>query len=191
MGKLYLKTPATLLPLTLAEVKVQLREVETDQDTLITGMIEAATQECEGILHRSIMPATWVWSADEFPCGPIIIPMPARAISSVKYYDAALTQQTLAPTTGWDSSTAEDYRALVFPAGTQSWPTTGARPGGVQVEFTAGWVDAASVPRVIKNWILLRVGAYFLHRESWTYSQIIARNEHIDRMLDRWVVPFV
>lgn len=188
---MHLKTPATTAPLTLAEAKVHLQEVENDQDALITAMIDAATQECEGILHRAIMPSTWLWKAPAFPSAEIVIPQPARAVNSVKYFDETLTQQTLATPAAWIASTADDYQARVLPSYGASWPSTGQHPDAVQVEFTAGWVDAASVPRVIKNWILLRVGAYFLHRESWTYSQIIARNEHIDRMLDRWVVPFV
>lgn len=188
---LHLLTPATTAPLTLAEVKVQLREVGTDQDALITSMIDAATEECEGILHRAIMPSTWLWKADEFPDGPIIIPQPARVIDSLKYHDATLTQQTLVSGTDYDKAIADDYRAIVFPMPGHPWPSVGDRPDAVQLQFQAGWATAAAVPRVVKNWILLRVGAYFLHRESWTLGMPINRNEHIDRMLDRWVCPVV
>lgn len=182
-------TDDLLIP--LAEVKVHLREVIATQDDLIESMIKGATDECESLLHRSVLPATWVWRGDAFPSGPIIIPQPARDIVSVQYWDTNLAQQTLAEATGWTSDVEDDYRAFVFPANGQSWPVTGNRPGAVRVQFEAGWENAAAVPPVVKSWVLLRVGAYFMNREAWTHSQPIHRNDHIDRMLDRWVIPVV
>ena len=182
-------TDDLLIP--LAEVKVQLREFGTDQDTLIESMIRGAVEECEGLLHRSILPATWVWRG-AFCTSPIIIPQPAREITSVQCWDAAGAQQTLAETTEWTSDVEDDYRCFVFPASGQAWPSaTLDRPNPVRIEFAGGWEDADAVPRVVKTWVLLRVGAFFMNRESWTHSQPIQRNEHIDRMLDRWVVPVV
>ena len=188
---LHLLSQSTDLPLELAEVKVHLRETGTDQDALIMSMIAAATEECEGILHRSIMPAIWLWKADAFPACNIVIPAPVSNILTFKYFDETLTEQTLVEATDWVADVADDYQAIVFPAYGQAWPTAGTRPGAVRIEFESGWVDADAVPKVIKTWLLLRVGAYFMNRESWTHSQPIQRNQHIDRMLDRWEVPVV
>lgn len=184
-------TFSTDLLIPLAEVKLQLREYGNAQDGIITQMIHGATDECEGLLHRSILPANWVWRGDGFPASTITIPQPARAIVSVQYWDAEMTQQTLAETTDWVADLEDDYRAFVFPAVGRFWPSASSRPGAVRIEFEGGWENAAAVPRVVKSWVLLRVGAYFMNRESWTHSQPIQRNEHIDRMLDRWAVPVV
>ena len=80
-----------------------------------------------------------------------------------------------------------DYEASVQLAYGQSWPEIRDQAESVQVIFSCGYADAASVPAPIVAWIKLCVGALFANREletdRQTYSLGIA-----DRMLDRYKV---
>ena len=48
---------------------------------------------------------------------------------------------------------------------------------------------AGLVPASVKQWVLMRVGAYYDNRDAWTSGKPIERNAFVDRLLDRWKVP--
>ena len=192
MGYLSLKTAATTDPVTLTEARAQLREVAAAEDNLITALITAATQDAEKVMQRPIMPQTWRFVADDFASesdGRICIPIPARSITGFTYVrDTDGATATLAANTDYLADFRSDYFALVSPAYGTSWPTPRVQPGAVEITLEVGWADAASVPQVVKQWILMRVAALFAHREAWTSGEAIFNNPFIDRMLDRWCI---
>lgn len=195
MGILSIKTPATTAPVTLSEAKAQLREVGTAEDTLITALITAATQEAEQIMQRAVMPQQWRWVMDAFDTdgdNRISIPTPARAVASVSYVrETDGTTVALTVTTDYLADVRSEFYALVFPAYGTSWPVPRAQPGAVEIVLDVGWADAASVPQIVKNWILMRVAALFENRAAWTSGEAIFRNQFVDRLLDRWTVATV
>ena len=195
MGSLSIKTPATIKPVTLAEAKVQVREVGTAEDALITSLIDAATQEAEQIMQRAVMPQQWRWVMDSFETdgdNRVSIPTPARAVSAVNYVrDSDGATVALTPETDYLADTRGEFYALVFPAYGKSWPTPRAQPGAVEIVIDVGWPDAASVPQIVKSWILMRIAALFDNRAAWTSGEAIFRNQFVDRLLDRWSVAGV
>ncbi len=160
----------------------------TDDDTLITSLIGSATLEAEHLMGRAVMPQKWQVTLDAFASSIDLQRPPVTAVDSVKYVDSVTgTLTTLSPSV-YQFAGASDYAARILPAFGQVWPAARAQPEAVQIIFSTGYADAASVPEPIKSWIKLRVGALYENREAWTVGQQIERNEHVDFLLDRYRV---
>lgn len=168
-------TPPTAEPITLAEVKANLRIVLSDDDADITRMIEAARDVAQGRLNRTLMMQTVEMAADYFPWpytpepanpyGVIrLLAPPLGEVESVKYIDPTGAQQTLDPLTYIVNDYVEP--AEISPAYGKAWPTTQLRRASVVIRYTAGYPDAASVPAAIKQWMHMAVGTMYATRES-------------------------
>ena len=148
-------TPPTAYPVTLDEAKLHCRVDGTAEDTLLAGLIAAATDYVERYTGRSIgtqtLALTLVGVADEMllPRGPV------QSVASIKYY--ATTQQTLA------ASVYELAEDSVLLASGQSWPDTDDRADAVTITYAAGYTD---VPAAIKQAILLLIGDWYGSREN-------------------------
>ena len=183
---LKLLTAPTLACLTLAEAKLHLRVDVSDDDTLITALIDAATQDAEHLMQRAIMPQQWVLTLDAFE-DVIQLQRPiVTALVSVKYIAAATGVQTTLAGSEYQLDLGNDLVGRLVPTYGKTWPATRAQLSAVEVVFACGWANAAAVPSVIKAWILLRIGALYANREAWTLHRAIERNEFVDLMLDRY-----
>lgn len=184
---LKLITPATAMAVSLAEAKLHLRVDGSDDDTLITACIIAATESAEQATGRAIMPQTWELTLDAFPAAFALTCVPVASVTSLKYYDEAGVQQTLG-TASYTLDNADDFGpAKVVPAYGDSWPTTRDQINAVALRYLAGWPDAASVPDSIKAWIKLQVGAMYENRQAEGAVQTYALG-FADRLLDRYKV---
>lgn len=193
---LSLITAPTLIPVSLVEAKLHLR-VGVDassEDTLITALINAATEDAEHLMQRAILPQQWQLTLDGFydqsapadVCNSIALQRPTvTAVTSVKYRDSTTGTLTTLADTEYQVDLASPLVGRLAPAYGKSWPAVRAQLGAVQVLFTCGWADAASVPAAIKAWVLLRVGALYQNREAWTLGKAIERNPFLDHLLDR------
>jgi uncharacterized phiE125 gp8 family phage protein len=155
-------------PITLAEAKAHCRVNHSDEDSFITSLISAATEYFDGIdgvLGRALVTQSWRQDYNGFD-DVIRLPLsPVASITSVTYYDADNTQQTLANTV-YELKTDSDgpYLALKID---QSWPSVYNREPSVSVTFVAG-TATASVPNRIKNAIKLLVGHWYDNRSAAT-----------------------
>src|SRR5262245_1134282 len=93
-------TPPANYPITLAEAKAQLRATDSSNDTIIQGLIPAATKFCQSLVQKVFVLQTmeWVmpcWREDmRMPIAPVL----ADGVASIKYVDwASQAQQTLDP----------------------------------------------------------------------------------------------
>jgi uncharacterized phiE125 gp8 family phage protein len=168
---LNLVTPATKLPVTLAEAKANLQYGASDKDTFIEGLVQAATSHLEGrtgILGRALVTQTWEARFDGFPCrygGRIELPMPPlQSVDWVKYVDAAGVVQTI-PDTDYVVD-AQHLIGRVRPAYGKAWPVPRCEEGSVRIQFKAGYGEPAAVPTPIKQAINLLVGHWWLNREA-------------------------
>lgn len=184
---LKLITPATVLAVSLAEAKQHLRVDVSDDDTLITAMITAATELAEQATGRAIMPQTWELALDAFQDALEVTRVPAVSITSLKYWDKAGVQQTLSDALYTLDNADQFGPAYVVPVYGGTWPDTRDQVNAVALRYVAGYADAASVPESIKSWIKLMVGAMYENRQTegtlQTYSLGFA-----DRLLDRYKV---
>ena len=198
---LQLQTPASVPAVTLAEAKLHLRVEVDDDDALISSLVAAATLAAEHLMNRAIMPQKWLFTSDMFGTNfsqqypgsydskiPLNKPT-VTGVDSVKYVDSATGILTTLDPSIYQVVKASDYSASIVPAFGKAWPTPRNQPESVQVIFSCGYADAASVPDPIKIWIKLQVGAMYENRESERIERgAVCQLGFVDSLLDRYRV---
>lgn len=164
---LSLHTAPTETPVSLAEVKAQLRVEHDEEDAILGGMIAAATAEIDGrdgFLRRSLCTQTWDFFLKRFPLHErICLPFPpVQTVTYVKYYDDANVEQTFDPANYEVVTVAE--QAYIYLAYNASWPGTYERQQAISIRYVAGYGAAAAVPKNIRAAIFLRVGELYANR---------------------------
>jgi uncharacterized phiE125 gp8 family phage protein len=189
---LKLITALTTYPITLAEAKLHCRVDSSDDDTLLTALITAATEMCEQATGRAIMAQTWELTMDAFPDAFELTRVPVQSITSLKYYDTAGVQQTLSNTLYSLDNASDHGFAYVAPAYAGTWPESRGQINAVALRYVSGYADAASVPEGIKQWIKLMLSTMYDNRETESYSSravsTTVKMQFVDRLLDRYVV---
>lgn len=169
LGPVSLVTAASGQVVTTAEAKSQLRVEVSDDDTLIDGYVVAAQEWCERSVPggRQLLTATYDVPAACWWEGPLRLPLPPlQSVTSVKYYDAAGAEQTLAATE-YLVRTPRRQPGTVERAPGKSWPALEAdRRLPVTVRFVAGYGAAAAVPQLVKQAVLMLAAHWYEHREA-------------------------
>lgn len=184
MAELVEITAPTEEPVTLDEAKRHLR-VDTDEDnTLILAQLAASRRIAETYTRRQFCTATYElrltkWTenysirddghAAWATSNDIVLPRPPLAsITSIKYVDADGVEQTV-DSAVYTTETSDRYRARLFPAYDQSWPSHRGDRNGIKVRYVCGQT-AASVPDTIKCAMLLYLGHLYENREGVTIT---------------------
>lgn len=177
-------------PILLADAKLHLRVTTASDDALISLMIAAAREEAENEIGRALITQTWENYLDAFPAAIGLFNPPLQSVTSVNYVDSAGNAQTLAGTEYVVDDKQEP--AWIVPAFGKSWPATRDAVNVVTVRFVCGYGNAdTNVPKAIRNWILLRVGALYENRAAVVLMDgrvnvAALPAQFIDRMLDRY-----
>ncbi len=160
----------TAEPILWDEAKVHLRLDSNDEQTMVEGLIAAARTYAEEFTQRQLITATWQLSLDEFPSDSMeVITLhrpPLAAITSVYYLDGDGVSTLMS-----SSLYQADYRStpgrLVAEPDT-FWPVTETdRLNAVTILYTSGYGAAGtSVPRAIRQAMLLMIGAWYENREN-------------------------
>jgi uncharacterized phiE125 gp8 family phage protein len=146
---------------TLADVRHHLQSPMED-DYLLQRCIDAATARLDGytgILGRCLLSQDWALSFCDFDT-TLRLPFPdVSAIVSVKYFDEAGAEQTVA---GSEYQLYNDARGgFVWFRPEFSPPALAERPDAVTVRFTAGYGMAADVPANIRFAIEMMAGQLY------------------------------
>lgn len=155
--------PPDEMPLSLEQVKRHLRVSYDDEDTLIDGLIAAATRHVETYLARQLCTATLKWSGCEFPCE---LPRPPlQTIIAVEYIDTEGTLTSLSSSYYLvdalsEPATFRETFGYTFP---NVYPN---RSDAVRITYTAGYGAASDVPATIKQAMLLLIGNWWENREA-------------------------
>lgn len=165
----------TTMAVKTADVKSHANIAISDDDSLLTSYIMAATELCEQHTHRALLPQTWLWALDLFPSASkreLVFPRPPlRSITSVMYVDSAGASQTWASTNYDIDTIAEPGRLVLDPA--QPWPDTETgRANAVTLTFVAGYADTNQVPENLKQGIRMLVAHWYERREAVTEATI-------------------
>ncbi len=159
--------------LSLADVKAHLRVDHSDEDMLISSLVDAAASHIDGysgILGRALVTQTW---AVEFPTflNRLDIPLGPVQSATIQYYDSTNTQQTLATSVyAVLSDGLGPYVGLKY---NQQWPQTYTRDDAVKITWVAGYgVNASSVPAAIRAAMLLLIGHWYANREAVNVGNI-------------------
>ena len=124
------------------------------------------------------------WYSVELPKPPLV------SVDTVAYLDSQGASQTLTSGTDFIVDVAREP-ARIAPAYGKYWPSTLPQIDAVQISFTCGYADAASVPQGIKTWMLIRIGTLYENREE---VAILNRGKvealpYVDTLLDEFRVP--
>ena len=181
-------TAPTVQAVTLAEAKAHLRVDDSDQDAVITALIEAATSHVDGPagIGVALLTQTWRLSLDQWPAEAIQIPLgPVQAVSSITYVDQSGVTQTWSPTdylVDIDASVAR-----LVPAYAATWPVARRQLGAIKITFLAGYGTAASdVPADIRAAIKLLIGHLFANREAASDSGLSELPLGVQSILNRY-----
>ena len=147
----------------VAAARRQCRVDHHDEDSVLSGFIDAATEMAERDSHCWLRAVTVRLQLDKFPGDqPIELPRgPVNAVSSITYVD------TNGDTTTWGSSNyladVSSIPGRIEPAYGIAWPSARCQPGSVRVTYPAGYTTP---PRVAVQAVLLLVGHWYANRES-------------------------
>jgi uncharacterized phiE125 gp8 family phage protein len=148
--------PPETAPVTVAEVKAQLRITGAEDDALIQAMIDAATAYLDGwsgVLGRCLVDQTWrqdytgFWDRLSLPFAPV------SSITSVTYVDVDGADQTLDETAY--ELLVDHLSPYVARLPDQTWPDVYGTAMPAAVTFVAGYGDAADVPAPLRQAIIL------------------------------------
>lgn len=167
-------------PVTLAEAKKHVRAEDfTDDDTLLTLYIQAATEYAESFTGRALIAQTWNLFLDVFPAALIEIPLPPLIeVIGVFYLDADDVEREFAAENYVVDDASEPARITL--ASGAAWPSISTDKNSIRIQFRAGYLDnsspqVANVPADIKAAILLHVGSLYAMREEVVVGQTVAQ----------------
>lgn len=185
-----LTTAATVLPLSLAEIKdyLGLDDSDESQDPSLMGALRAATTSVERYTRRTLLTTTWTMWMDRFPgkalpwwdgvrqgadteitdlTETIIVSKPP--LISITSITANLQDGTtsVASASNYIVDLASEPGRVALKAG-QTWPTGALRAiNGVEVIFVAGYGPVGSdVPEDIRRALLVIIGDFHENREA-------------------------
>jgi len=174
-------TAAAATPVTLTEAKAHLRVDFSTDDTLITTLINVATEYAEKRLGRALISQTWDmyfndWDealANDCDGENIYIPFsPLASITHIKYYDTSNVQQTITSTEYDVDIISEPGLVKLSAAATSGWPALYNRPNAIVVRFVAGYGAASTnVPETIRAAIKLLISHFYENREGVVTGQ--------------------
>jgi len=177
-AQLYRAVPPTVEPVTVAEVKAQLRLLHSDDDDDLAFMIEAAREWAEDYTSRSLIYQSWVAL---FPGWPAVddrtILLPRPQLSVVELFRYRDINDDWVELSEEDDFTVDEIEGSIRLRDAFTWPTLSKdRVNPLEVVFRAGYGDAASdVPMRFKQAIRLAVASAYGEDRSNSRSKVSFR----------------
>jgi len=160
--------PPARLPISLAEVKEQLRVEHGDDDVIISRLINVAVAytDVRGALGQAMITQKWAQWLSSNPAQSVPLTLgPVQAVTAVKYYDQDGVLQTD------DINNYEvfgtEFASKVGPKEGFSWPVAQDRQDAIKIEYEIGYGDASSdVPDTIRHAMMMLIGHWYDNREQ-------------------------
>ena len=154
-----------VFPVTLEEAKANARIEHSEEDLLIQGMLEAASEHCERIQSKAYGLQSWQAAFEHFPLFPKVLLRKAPFHSLKKfYYLNALSQEVLFQE-GTDFMVDDTglFARIILLDGF-SFPTDPASGNCFRVEFDCGNDVMSDVDRTARQAILMLVAHWYDNR---------------------------
>lgn len=177
-------------PVTTAELQAFLRIDSQDDATEVTAFITKAREMVEDFTGRALVEQTWKYTASDWPfqtwkgfANVVLLPRsPLRAVTYVKYYPE--NGGALATFSSANYHVVTDHLpGLVVLIEDGDWPDIAVRPDAVQITFTCGHADAASVPASLKHAVKL-LAAHLYERRGAIDKDIASVPLQLQHLLD-------
>jgi len=158
MGTRLVTTEPTVEPITLAEIKADLRISHTDDDAKLQRYIADARAWVERRVQQKIASQTWEFVIDEFPAAEIKLPFsPVQEVVSIAYDGTDGLEAEVDPVDYYLDNVS--LNAWIFPS--EAWPATLSAVNAVRVTFVAGYASPAEAPGPLKQAIRLKVQEFY------------------------------
>ena len=137
----YLKTAATTLPISIADMKKHLRVEHSNHDDMIESYIEAGVNKIEGGANICLVSQTWnaYFRWNEVKEEMRLWKYPISSITSVKYYDSDNAEQT--DDAGNRTESLKGHPAYIL---FEDTPSVYEREDAMDIEFVAGFTSVPS-----------------------------------------------
>ena len=183
MASYRLVTAPATEPLTYAEVKAYLRLNGDSEETFVTNLIVVARQYVESQIWRPLISQVQSMNFDKSELTTQVYNInkaPVISINSVTYYDLNNALQTL-NASDWESDIYSNPARFRI----KTLPQIYDRMNALQVNFTCGYANAASVPLPIKQAMLMLIGHYYENRQDVvTGTQVNKIDEASEHLLN-------
>lgn len=175
--------------LSLEEARLQCRvdtwgsPPQNPEDDLLMQYVKAATAELDGVdgwLGRALVTQTWRLRLSAFPAGRIRLPLPPlRSVAGIEYDapDGTVVQLANTAYTVVTESDPGEIRPV------DPWPAV-ASDGEVRITFVAGYGDPGDVPEIIRQYVRMRVGQFYDHRQMVQTGQPATEVPHVLHSLE-------
>ncbi len=160
-----LLTGPAVEPVSLAEAKAHMRIDHTAEDDTITEMITAARQALEDASDLALITQSWRVSLDNWPDTVVELPRrPAQSVTEVRVTNLNGIDVVLDAGTYELKSIGDLARLVKHPSGI--WPAPGRFGGGIEIDYMAGYGNAASnVPKSLRQALLMVIAHVYENRE--------------------------
>ena len=173
-------------PLSLAELKAYLRVSGESEDTLIGEIAIAARRHVEALTGLALVTQSWRLTLDQWPSGmgaqkPVALARPpVQAVTGVSIHDGD----------DWQAMDEDAYTLVPGHPARLLLERIPPRPapaaGGIRIDFTAGFGNAASVPQSLKQAIRYLAAHYHERRTPHAETRIEAVPDTVAALLAPW-----
>lgn len=158
--------PPLVEPVTLAEVKQNLKVETEDEDALLARLITVARQRCEHYTGRVMNAQQWRLTLDQWPGWIVDLPFPPLlAVTSVQTYGSDDVASPMA--SGLYAVDTAVSPGRIIRRSASAWPAPGRSYNGIEITYQAGygpsWND---VPEALRQGMLLLIAGLYEQREG-------------------------
>lgn len=168
-GKQYIRVVATVITASCSfSADIVTKSGDSVENDRIRDLITGAREYCEEFTRRALASQTIEVYLDWFPCTDRFeLPRPPlQSVTSLKYKNSAGVETTMAADTDYLVDADSAVGQIVRPYGI-SWPSFTPHPvHPIKVRYTAGYATPNTMPKLIKQAMLLHIGFFYNNRDA-------------------------